>query len=434
MPETVTIEKLVYGGDGLGRLPSGEVVFVPWSAPQDVLSVDPEPGSKPLKGQIVELQTPSPLRADPPCSVFGVCGGCQWQHLQPASQRLWKQKVVEESLSRLGKLPGVPVLDTMGTDDGSWHYRNRVQWEVDTETEELGARDFRLGYYQAGSHDVVEFDHCWIIRQPLNEVAECLRRFIHENPAVSSALLRVEAMINREGQVLLVIEGELHARLNTLIKQLDEECPGVIGVAHLEKERGRTKVRVLSGQGFLQETLGGLSFKVSAGSFFQTNLDAAERILALLGEWLIPDADSLLDVYAGVGTFAVSLKDRARRIVAVESSPQAAQDATDNIAAHQAEHIDLRTGDARRVLTALDEDFDAVILDPPRAGCQKEILEWIGKHVRRQVLYVSCNPATLARDLRILADQGWRVEAVQPLDMFPQTYHVEAVARLSRAE
>ncbi len=432
MTEAVTIDKLVYGGEGLGRLPSGEVIFVPWSAPGDTVTVTCHTGSRPLRGEILEPIAVSPLRAEPPCPVFGACGGCQWQHIQPAYQREWKQRIVTESLSRLGKLPDVPVLETLGSDETAWHYRNRVQWEVDTASDELGARDFRLGYYRAGSHEVVEFDQCWIIPAPLNAVAACLRDYVHQNPAVSSALLRVEAMLNREGQVLLVLEGELHARLNALIKAVSETCPAVLGVVHREKSRGKTRLRVLSGQGYLTETLGGLTFKVSAGSFFQTNPAGAEAILQTLSRWLLPDSHSLLDLYAGVGTFALALKDRFPRIVAVESSPHALQDAHDNIAHHGVAHVEMKTGDARRVLAALSEDFDVAVLDPPRAGCPKEILDWVSQHVQKQVLYVSCNPTTLARDLRILADQGWRIEAVQPIDMFPQTYHIEAVANLLR--
>lgn len=128
MTEQVSIEKLVYGGEGLGRLPSGEVIFVPWSAPGDTLNVERQAGSRPMKGEIREVLTPAPLRAQAPCSVFGTCGGCQWQHIQPAGQREWKRRIVTESLSRLGKLPDATVLETLGSDDTAWHYRNRVQW------------------------------------------------------------------------------------------------------------------------------------------------------------------------------------------------------------------------------------------------------------------------------------------------------------------
>ena len=435
----VTIEKLVYGGDGLGRMVSGEVVFVPWSAPGDEAELLLNYESKPLKGHIGSLLKSSDLREKPPCSVFGECGGCHWQHIQPVHQRDWKGKIVEESLSRLGKLSGFNLLPTIPGGDGggesgqgnAWHYRNRVQWEIDTASDDLGAQDFRLGYYASGSHDVVEFDHCWIIPEALNDLANCIRKFVRENPSVSSALLRIEAFINRENEVFLTVEGELHARLNSLIKSITSECANIVGVAHQEKVRGRTRVRHLSGQDHLMQTLGGKSFRVSAGSFFQTNFDAAELILKTIDEWLIPDADTLLDIYAGVGTFSVCLKDRARRIVAVEASPSAIVDAQENAKANDAD-IEVRAGDARKILTPDKDEFDVAIIDPPRGGCQPELIAWLATHVQKQILYVSCNPTTLARDLRLLVDQGWQIEAVQPIDMFPQTYHVETVVNLRR--
>lgn len=430
----LTIEKLVYGGDGLGRLPSGEVLFVPWSAPGDHLHVERVPGNaKPAKGDIETILQAGPNRTEPRCSVFGECGGCQWQHLSPASQRDWKRTIVEESLHRIGKLPNISVLPTLGSDETAWAYRNRVQWDIEPAGDELTAiEEYHLGYHAAQSHTVVEFEHCHIIPDSLNQLALALRQFVRENSQLVSGLLRIEAMINQAGEILLVFEGEQNPGLQALARTLQTEFPAIVGIAHKTTDKRAERITVLAGQGFLTETLAGQSFRVSAGSFFQTNRKAAEHILNTLDTYLVPNTNSLLDLYAGVGVFALHFKEKARRILAIESASTAMADAQENITAHQATHITFKAGDVRTALKNLKDRFDVAIVDPPRAGCQPEVLNWLSQHIERQLLYVSCNPTTLARDLKLLAEHGWQIQTVQPIDMFPQTYHIETVVSLVR--
>jgi 23S rRNA (uracil1939-C5)-methyltransferase len=430
----LTIEKLVYGGDGLGRLPEGEIVFVPWSAPGDRLAVVRQAGhQKPARADIMTVQTPGPERTQAPCSVFGRCGGCQWQHITGQAQRDWKRRIVEESLQRIGKLANVPVRETIGSDETAWRYRNRAQWEIEPVTQELAAAiSHQVGYYAAQSHEVIEFDHCHIIPEALNALALHVRQYIKQQPKLASGLLRIEAMINRAGEIVLLVEGEAGPRLQAMAEALMQAFPNVIGISHRNGARKESAPRVIAGQPALVETLGGHSFQISAGSFFQTNLHGADAILRTLDDWLLPEPESLLDVYAGVGVFAIHFGQRVKRIVAVESSKTAVADAQANITRNGAAQVVLKTGDARLQLPRLRESFDAAILDPPRAGCQREVLSWLSTHIRRQLLYVSCNPTTLARDLKTLTEQGWQVQAVQPIDMFPQTYHIECVANLIR--
>lgn len=430
----LTIEKLVYGGDGLGRLPEGEILFVPWSAPGDQLAVSRQEGSsKPPRANIAELLNPGPDRVQAPCSVFGRCGGCQWQHLTPSAQRHWKRQIVEESLQRIGKLSGVNVLDTIGSDETAWHYRNRAQWEIEPVTQELAASiSHHLGYYATQSHDVVEFDHCQIIPDALNALALHLRKTLKQQPKLASGLLRIEAMINRAGDILLQFEGETSSRLPAMAEELRDAFPQLIGITCRNDAEKAGVPQALIGQPYLMETLGEQTFQVSAGNFFQTNLQGAEAILRTLDAWLLPETTSLLDIYAGVGVFAIHFNQRISRIVAIESSASAVADARKNLSLNQAESIVLKTGDARQQLLRMQETFDAAIIDPPRAGCQQDVLNWLSKHIRKQLLYVSCNPTTLARDLKLLTSQGWHVQAVQPIDMFPQTYHIECVVNLTR--
>lgn len=412
----IGIEKLVYGGDGLGRLESGEVIFVPWSAPGDKLEIARLSGKqKPAKGQIIQTVSPGPERQQPPCSVFGTCGGCQWQHITPAAQREWKRKIVQESLERLGKLKDINVLPTIGSDETAWHYRNRVQWEV---------RDGVLGYHGVDPQAIVRFDHCWNIPEDLNKLADWLAADFREDPP--GGITRFETFINSDNQILLSLYGEPDEYHKPFSQSLREEFPNVLGLVYLPEGE------ILSGEGSITETVAGKRYQVSAGSFFQTNRLATEALLSVMEEMLEPQLNGLLDLYAGVGVFALHFKDRASRILAIEGSERAMTDAAENCRTHHAEHVSLKTGDVQKVLRELRDDFGTAIIDPPRTGCQPEILTWLSKHIMTQLIYVSCNPTTLARDLKILTEAGWRVESVQPIDMFPQTYHIETVVNLRR--
>lgn len=428
-PASVSIDKLVYGGDGLGRLDSGEVIFIPWSAPGDVLTVEPQPG-KPLRGKILEIKKPAPERVEPKCSVFAQCGGCNWQHISGAAQRDWKTRIVEESLQRIGKLPDVNVLPTLGEDATAWEYRNRVQWDVDSRN----PKRVKLGYHAAQSPQIVEFDHCQIIPDTMSAVALKIRALLQEKPALAQGLKRIEAIRTQAGQLMLVLESLNRASSQSLATELTAQFPALSGVVYRNPAKPKAPPMTLFGQNFVQEKLGGSTYQISAGSFFQTNLHGANQLLKVLDEALLPETGSLLDLYAGVGVFALHFSRRVARVLAIESAPNAIADARENLRLNKVENVELRRGDARLLLKSVKEEFDAAIIDPPRAGCSPEVLDWLGVHIRKQLLYVSCNPTTLARDLKALTAAGWRVDTVQPIDMFPQTYHVECVARLSRPE
>jgi 23S rRNA (uracil1939-C5)-methyltransferase len=427
MSESLEIEKLVYGGDGLGRLSSGEVIFVPWSVPGDQLAVEmlPEP-RKPRLGIISQVERPSVDRITPACSVFGSCGGCQWQQMSLAAQRAWKRNIVQESLARIGKLPDVPVLEILGSDE--WQYRNRVQWEV--QQKEPG-KPPTLGYVQAGSHAVIPFKECLIIPPELNALAAWLREAFQQNPEAAAELRRIEAMQNADGNMLLSFYGSVGT---DFVEALVAAFPAITGIVTFHPERKAARPHALFGQPFITETVLGKSYRISAGGFFQVNRKATELLLKTLEAWMLLQPKSLLDLYSGVGLFALHFHDRAKRIVAIESADSAVEDARQNAALHGASHIQWRAGDAGRTLAAIQETFDTAILDPPRAGCRPDVLDWLNQHVKSQILYVSCNPATLARDLANLCGKGWNIQAVQPIDMFPQTYHVETVVHLTRVD
>jgi 23S rRNA (uracil1939-C5)-methyltransferase len=422
--EDITIQQLVYGGEGLARLPDGRVVFVPFSAPQDHVTLGLDPAvKKPLRGHIQEVVQPSPERITPACSVFGTCGGCQWQHLSLSAQQHWKQAIVEESLRRMGKLENFTVQPIIGAGDG-WRYRNKVQWHVcDTED------GVQLGYRPEKAHTVVPFEECWIIPAAWNGLAHTLARLM----PLGTGVKEVQVQENSQGQWMLSFWGaSLEPKaFQPWLTQLIDAFPALTGVTLVNY---RQAPQVVWGDAYLVETLRGKTYQISPDSFFQVNRTVTEQLLSKI-EALLPETISqCLDLYAGVGLFSIALASRTQRMVAVESSSAALADLEANRTQNQCENLEILPGDVRHLLQQdLKETFPVVLVDPPRAGCHPDVLAWLSEHVGEQLLYISCDPTTLARDLQRLTASGFRLESIQPFDMFPQTYHVETLVSLSRA-
>lgn len=412
LTETVRIERLIHGGNGLARLANGRVVFVPWTVPGDMaeITVEDMGKKKPPAVTLRQVEKSSDDRITPRCSVFAKCGGCQWQHVADTAQGHWKREIVSESIRRLGKLPDVPVNDVISST--SWEYRNNVQWFV---------ANNQLGYYQHQSHNVVPFEHCHLVSEEIN----ALKQWLESNPEFLSGLTQVQVRSNTQNELLLVLEGEKSPEL-PLLQALASASPAIKGVVLNNK----TAEETLVGQNYLEQTLAGKTFRVSAQSFFQTNPQIAERLIEAMAGCLPEDkSGSLIDLYTGVGTFAVAFADNFKTIVGVESAPVAIEDARHNIGG---KNIELFAGTSKEAIKTLQQKFDTAIIDPPRAGVEPPVLAWISENVAKTLLYVSCDPATLARDLAVLSEAGWQIDVVQPFDMFPQTWHVETLVKLSR--
>ncbi len=415
---TINIDKLVNGGDGMGRLESGEVVFVPRSAPGDKVQAEIV-REKPKRAEIRQILNPSGDRVEqaPPC------GGCDWNHLKLSAQREWKQRIVAETLSRVGKLHDVEVSPTLGVPESAARpYRNKVRWAV-------GEKDggVVLGYYKPGTHEVLVLNPCDAMPEVFQRLADWLQRHL----PVETGIVNIQARVNHKDQVLLTFFGdELNIeKLSELVTPMLKAFPVLIGIDAFSGD----DQHLLFGQNYLIYELGGKTFRVSSRSFFQVNSQAAAEMIHWLGEVLPEKTQTLLDLYAGVGTFAICFADRADKAIAVEESLVAVTDSHINFEENGCANVAMKLGDARDVLREYDEDVNVAVLDPPRAGCHPDVLAWVNAHVKEQVIYVSCDPATLARDLRILSDAGWEIQGVQPLDMFPDTHHVETLVNLIRA-
>jgi 23S rRNA (uracil1939-C5)-methyltransferase len=390
-PEYVEVDltDVAAGGAAIGRC-DGQVVFAHYGIPGERVTVEVERRHDDyLEGRVVEVHAPSPDRAEPRCPLFGACGGCQYQHVTYPRQLEFKTKIVSDQLRRIGKFAEPPVHPALGADD-PWHYRNHMRFTAMPRGE--------VGFVsRPPRRRFLRVDHCYIARPEINAVLEQVQ---------DRARPKMHQIAVRYG-------------VNT-------------GAMMVQPDLAGFGLEIASGQRQYEEVILGARFKISAPSFFQVNTPQAERLAALVRDRLDLRGDELLvDAYAGVGTFAILLADSVKRVIAIEESPSAVQDAAANLRGR--ENVELRQGRVEHVLPVLREKPDVIVLDPSREGCHADTLDAVLRFRPWRVAYVSCDPATLARDLRVLVDGGYRLDGVQPVDMFPQTQHIECVSTLTYA-
>lgn len=406
---TVEIEELVYGGDGLARYES-RAVFVPRGVPGDRVVVRlTEVRADYARGEIVEVVAPSPSRLHPECQGFhDGCGGCQWLHIDYADQLAWKKRIVEETLGLVGKLEGVPVRDVIGM-ASPFFYRNKIVVRARGTGERL-----RVGFHTPRTHWVVNVfnrdgGQCYI-QSPLNNrlataLAASLTR--HRLPLKVGTIRTSD-----EDEVSLDLDRKLAPAFAADLQGIGRQSPHV------------------------HYTVNGFRFRVTPPSFFQSNT-AQTGVLVNAALAALPEGRlrTVMDVYCGVGLFSLFLADRADQVYGIEESHTAIDDAIYNASAQGKANVRFIRGKAEEVLPALSVDVghvDAIFLDPPRAGCDAAVLEAVVCCQPAVLVYVSCDPTTLARDLAVLRQHGLPPIEVQPVDMFPHTYHIECVARCVR--
>lgn len=403
---TLVLHDLGYSGEAVGEH-EGQVVFVPLGIPGEVVRVElTEVHRRYARARLLEVLQPSPERVAPRCSYFGLCGGCHWQHIAYPAQLRFKRELLISQFQRLGRQPHPLVRPTIGMDD-PWAYRNHVQLTMNPQE--------GLGYQALRSHEVVAVDECWIIHPLLEELWAALDIDPQGPPRVS---LRAGT---GTGEQLILFEGDEDEP-----PELELDLP--ISCVYWGRQGA---LIVLAGDSFYHERLAGRTFRISAPSFFQVNTLQAERMLEILRAYLGLQAhERLLDAYCGVGTFALSFAAQVAHVTGIESSPWSIDDALANRT--DQDPAEFVQGSVEEVLPSLPTSYDCIILDPPRAGCTPKALEALAHCGAGRIAYVSCNPATLARDVARLATFGYKLVEVQPIDMFPQTYHLESIALLRR--
>jgi 23S rRNA (uracil1939-C5)-methyltransferase len=447
---SLTIDDLAFGGEGVGRA-DGYVVFVPGGLPGDRLRVRlVQVRSRFGRGAIESVEEPSPQRVEAPCPYFGRCGGCRLQHVAYPAQLAYKSKQVADALERLGGLRDVELRPIIGARE-TFGYRNKMEFTV-TRARRDTAGEMLVGLHEADRYDsVLDIERCLLQSDKMNALLTEARAFFAERGLSvyeqdsGEGLLRF--LMLREGQhtgelmTNVVTSAPAVSELAPLAERLAARVPGTTSVVmNVNPKKASVAVGVeehlLGGRDHIREGVGGLTFQVSANSFFQTNTRQAERLFDLVVEsTALTGAETVFDLYSGTGTISLLLARRSRWVYGVELAQAAVDDAGKNAAANGITNCTFLCGEVRFVLPSLiakGVTAEVVVADPPRAGFHPKALHALATLGARRIVYVSCNPTTLARDLGELVRGGYRLEWVQPVDMFPHTPHIEAVARLER--
>lgn len=403
---TLRIESLAHLGAGISR-DGGKVTFVPLTVPGDLVRARiVEEKSRFARARLESVLEPSPDRVEPPCPYFGACGGCQWQHIAYPTQLRYKTQIVREQLEHVGGLAGVEVRPIIGMED-PWGYRNSARFTP--------SPDGQLGYQRFETHEVVAIDNCLILHPALQELYASLEM---ESAELSALSVRAGT---RTGERMLVFETDSDEP-----PDLEVDIPISCALA-LEDGSAMT----LIGLDALHEEVAGRRYQISPASFFQVNTPGADRLVETVAEALQPQgSERLLDLYCGVGLFGLAFVGRVAEVLGVESVPWAIADAVAN--AEGLDNVSFAEGLAEDALPEIEGAFDLAVVDPPRGGIHPAALAALIEKGPSRIAYVSCEPTTLARDCAALAGAGYKLCWAQPVDMFPQTYHIETVAFLSR--
>jgi 23S rRNA (uracil1939-C5)-methyltransferase len=401
----VQLDKLTYGGDAMGRLPDGRAVFIPFGLPGErvrVRLVEERGGF--ARGEVIEILEPSPDRIRAKCIHFGTCGGCHYQDLPHEKQLIAKQEILRDQLARIGRIASPNVLPAVPS-PAQWNYRNHVQFHLTEKGEP--------GYVNAAGRAVFAISECHL---PDTAIDAAWRELQFES---NTDVQRVSLRSGVEGELLLILESDSP-------EPPELEIESDLSVVHMYEDH---PLVLAGGETILARVLEH-EFRVSAGSFFQVNTGMAEKMVRHVMDALgVSKQDTLLDLYCGVGLFSKFLAGGAKRVIGVEASPSACEDYAANL--DEFDNVELYEGRAEEILPAFPASGihpDLVLVDPPRAGIDRAVLDALLDLGARRIIYVSCDPATLARDARRLIEGGYRLGQVTPFDLFPQTYHIESIS------
>ncbi len=440
MPIELTIEKLIYGGDGLARLqgpdggtaqPGGKSVFVPYVLAGERVSAEVTEEKRSFaRAEVLDLLMPSPDRVAPTCPYFGPCGGCHYQHASYEAQLSLKRDILLESLKRNGGITLPVPLNVLASPE-PFGYRNRTRLHVHHHPQ------FQIGYYRAGTHDLLSIEHCPISSPLINRALQAFWTAGNHGD-VPASIQEIEIFAeDQDAECLLELyvggrrpsDGELE-RFAGSIQGLLPECVGIH--AFTQSQIARSSLPVLqqiasAGDTALDYHAGGHTYKVSAGSFFQVNRHLLDPFVELVTDGA--HGRRALDLYAGAGLFAVPLAEKFAEVVAVEASPLSFGDLTTNL--HDPAKRYCQTTEKFLKHRGRDiRDTDLAVIDPPRAGIGVECAKLLVAAEPAEIRYISCDPTTLARDLKVLLESGYRIDEAYMVDMFPQTLHIESFVRL----
>lgn len=411
----ITLEKLTYGGDAMGRLPDptgagGRAVFVPFGLPGETVRIQlTQEKQNFARGEILEIIKPSPDRITAKCKHFTQCGGCHYQNLPYEKQLLAKADILRDQLQRIGKIENPPV-QPMVASPSEWNYRNHVQFHL--------TNDGKIGFINSRGYSTLPIDECHL---PEASIENFWRELQFES---KMNLERVSLRSGDDEELMLILESETE-------ETPELEIEADISIVHIYEDHPV----VIAGSNSLNIQVLGKDFHVSAPSFFQVNTKMAEKMVQHL-QTQLPNPDSqfmLIDLYCGVGLFSKFFADKYAKVIGIESAPSSCEDFAINL--DEFDNIELYEGAAEEILPALAPQLTQpihMIVDPPRAGIDKFALDAILQINPHVIAYVSCDPSTLARDAARLLKGGYTLQQVTPFDLFPQTYHIESISIFTR--
>jgi len=423
----VVIEKLVYGGSGLARLEDGQVVFVPAVLPGERVLINIRRRKKGvLEAGLLRVITPSPDRITPICKGEEECTGSTWPYIAYQAQLRYKQDILLDNLRRIGGMEParlLPIIPSPRTE----HYRLRTQFNVRTSD---GCR--KIGFFRQGSYDLIEVENAFLIHPFINTVLTSVRNLSSSLPLLTE--LHINASPSEEAHILLFSDQASYPDMGPFFSALRKASPGVIGMTGFSN---RKKVFTL-GKNYLTLESEGLTFRATGGNFYQVNWEQNRNMVKTVLDFAaLRGEETVLDLYCGIGNFALPLARKSKNVIGIESGFSAIEDAKTNAGLNNLLNTEFIADDLQKGLKTLIHRkirADMVVLDPPRAGATLKTLERVLALVPQKIIYVSCNPATLARDLKFFHLFGFRLNALQPVDMFPYTYHIECVAEMVRGE
>ncbi len=411
----LTLTAMAQGGAAVGRY-EGRAIFASGGLPGERVRVRLREQQRSFaRGDVIEVLRAAPERVRSVCPLESVCGAADWRWIDHAAQRRFKAAILRDQLWHLGGIEvDVPTPDPPTPDEG-WGYRT---------TAELHVANERIGYYRPGTRHVADVPACCLHHPLINDALEKLRPLLSRNVALRGVTIRCSPAT---GQTLATLDGR--GALRDLARAWRSRCESLAGVTATRPHR------LIDGQDWIEQHVGDARFHVSAGSFFQINWRQTPLLVHRVRALLQPDSSArLLDLYCGVGLFAIALAPLVADVVGIEEWTPAVEDARRSARLNHIVNARFEAGPAERLMQRLTGRFDLVVLDPPRRGCAPETLESLIALEPRRIVYVSCHPGTLARDCKRLTGAGYRVTSAEVIDMFPQTHHVESIVRLDRAQ
>ena len=447
-------------GVSVAKAPDGKVIFIPNVVPGDVVDVQTFKKRKAFyEGKAVKFHELSQHRIEPICEHFGVCGGCKWQNMNYSQQLFYKQNEVKNHLQRIGKIE-LPEFDPILGSEKQFFYRNKMEfsfsnsrWLTEKEiesTEDLGNRN-ALGFHIPKMWDkILDINKCHLQEDPSNAIRNEIRAFANENgltffnPRAHEGLLRTLMLRTAStGEIMVLIQffEDDKANRELILDHIYEKFPQITSLQFVVNNKANdtlydTNIQLYKGRDYILEEMEGLKFSINAKSFYQTNSDQAYELYKITRDFAgLTGNETVYDLYTGTGTIAQFVSKNAKKVIGVESVPEAISDAKANAKRNEITNCEFFVGDMKVVF---NESFiaqhgkpDVIITDPPRDGMHKDVIEQILKIEPQKVVYVSCNSATQARDLALM-DEKYKVTRVRPVDMFPQTHHVENVVLLEK--